>query len=228
MPGPEVDVIDRAPAQPAPSTMPIAASSSSACTTANVALPSGVTRNFFSKSVVASISEVDGVMGYHATTVTPANTAPMPHAALPSMMILPLVSFIRSMKYGSCLVNVAFAYSNPACTAPKFRSKTFCFLANCLRSTALHHRQVDPQQLRHRAHVHHVLDQLAQLGFGAYRLRDLVERHRVEDHVVAVLLQVQAFFVDGRAAGWQRTACLRAPSPGFSATSTSISRLRAT
>ena len=109
MPGPEVDVIDRAPAQPAPSTMPIAASSSSACTTANVALPSGVTRNFFSRSVVASTSEVDGVMGYHATTVTPANTAPMPHAALPSMMILPLVWFIGSMKYGSCLVKVAFA-----------------------------------------------------------------------------------------------------------------------
>ncbi len=37
MPGPLVEVMDRAPAQPAPMTMPIAASSSSACTTANVA-----------------------------------------------------------------------------------------------------------------------------------------------------------------------------------------------
>ena len=36
--------IDRAPAQPAPRTMPTAASSSSACTTANVALPSGPMR----------------------------------------------------------------------------------------------------------------------------------------------------------------------------------------
>ncbi len=38
-PGPEVAVMERAPAQPAPITMPIAASSSSACTTAKVALP---------------------------------------------------------------------------------------------------------------------------------------------------------------------------------------------
>ena len=98
MPGPEVEVMERAPAQPAPSTMPMAASSSSAWTTAKVALPSGVTRNFLSRSVVASITEVDGVMGYHATTVTPAKTAPMPQAALPSMMILPAVWSIRSMK----------------------------------------------------------------------------------------------------------------------------------
>ncbi len=45
MPGPDVVVIARAPAQPAPSTMPIAASSSSAWTTAKVGLPvSGSTR----------------------------------------------------------------------------------------------------------------------------------------------------------------------------------------
>ena len=36
MPGPEVEVIARAPAQPAPKTIPMAASSSSACTIANV------------------------------------------------------------------------------------------------------------------------------------------------------------------------------------------------
>ena len=109
MPGPEVEVMERAPAQPAPSTMPMAASSSSACTTAKVALPSGVTRNFLSRSAVASISEVEGVMGYQATTVTPAKTAPMPQAALPSMMILPAVWSIGSMKYGSCLVKWACA-----------------------------------------------------------------------------------------------------------------------
>jgi hypothetical protein len=39
MPGPEVEVIARAPAQPAPSTMPIAEISSSAWTTAYVAFP---------------------------------------------------------------------------------------------------------------------------------------------------------------------------------------------
>ena len=38
MPGPEVQVIERAPAHPAPIAMPMAASSSSACTTAKVEL----------------------------------------------------------------------------------------------------------------------------------------------------------------------------------------------
>ncbi len=47
IPGPEVAVIARAPAQEAPSTIPMAASSSSACTTANVALPSASTRYSF-------------------------------------------------------------------------------------------------------------------------------------------------------------------------------------
>jgi len=55
-------------------------------------IASGVTRSFLSRSVVASTTEVDGVIGYHATTVTPAKTAPMPQAALPSMMILPVVA----------------------------------------------------------------------------------------------------------------------------------------
>ena len=111
MPGPEVAVIERAPAQPAPSTMPMAASSSSACTTAKVALPSGVTRNFFSRSVVASTTEVEGegVIGYQVTTVTPPNIAPSAAAALPSMMILPAVRFIRAITNGSCLVKCSAA-----------------------------------------------------------------------------------------------------------------------
>ena len=39
MPGPEVVVMARAPAHPAPRTIPAAASSSSACTIANVGFP---------------------------------------------------------------------------------------------------------------------------------------------------------------------------------------------
>ena len=135
--------MERAPAQPAPSTMPIAASSSSACTTAKVALPSGVTRNFFSRSVVASISEVDGVMGYHATTVTPANTAPMPHAALPSMMILPLVWFIRSMKYGSCLVNVVLRVIEARLHRAEVEIEDLLLLGKLLAQPALHHAKID-------------------------------------------------------------------------------------
>ena len=56
-----------------------------------------------------STSDDDGVMGYQVTTVTPANMQPRAAAALPSMMILPAVLSMRSMKYGSCLVRFAAA-----------------------------------------------------------------------------------------------------------------------
>ena len=46
-PGPDVDVIARAPAQLAPTTMPSAAISSSACTIANVALPVSLSMRYF-------------------------------------------------------------------------------------------------------------------------------------------------------------------------------------
>ena len=87
----------RAPAQPAPITIPIAASSSSACTMAKVALPSGPMRYSFMYSIIVSTSEDDGVIGYHVTTVHPANMQPRAAAELPSMMILPAVLSMRSM-----------------------------------------------------------------------------------------------------------------------------------
>jgi hypothetical protein len=37
-------------------------------------------------------------MGYQVTTVTPANMQPSAQAALPSMMILPAVAFMRSTR----------------------------------------------------------------------------------------------------------------------------------
>src|SRR5476649_969774 len=90
MPGPAVAVIDRAPAQLAPMTMPSEAISSSACTIANVALPVVLsTRYFFMYAMSDSQSDEDGVIGYHATTVTPAIMQPMAAAALPSMRIFP-------------------------------------------------------------------------------------------------------------------------------------------
>ena len=46
-----------------------------------------------------SQSDDDGVIGYHVTTVTPANIAPMAAAALPSTMIFPSVACIRSMRH---------------------------------------------------------------------------------------------------------------------------------
>src|ERR1700692_4590401 len=91
MPGPAVAVIDRAPAQAAPITMPIAASSSSACTIANGALPSGPMLCSFIYSIIVSTSEDEGVIGYQVTTVQPANMQPRAAAEFPSTIILPFV-----------------------------------------------------------------------------------------------------------------------------------------
>src|ERR1700752_2856205 len=110
MPGPAVAVIDRAPAQLAPITIPSDAISSSAWTIANVALPVSLsTRYFFMYPISDSHNDEDGVIGYHATTVTPASMHPMAAAALPSISILPAVLFIGSIEYGSCLVRFASA-----------------------------------------------------------------------------------------------------------------------
>src|SRR5437867_11996153 len=110
IPGPAVAVIARAPAQLAPITMPSDAISSSACTIANVALPVSLsTRYFFMYVISDSHRDDEGVIGYQATTVTPAIMQPMAAAELPSMRILPVVSFIRSMVNGSCFVKFAAA-----------------------------------------------------------------------------------------------------------------------
>src|SRR5262245_49204574 len=104
MPGPAVAVMERAPAQLAPITMPSDAISSSAWTIANVALPVVLsTRYFFMYPMSDSQSDEDGVIGYHATTVTPAIMQPIAAAALPSIRILPDVRFIGSIENGSCL-----------------------------------------------------------------------------------------------------------------------------
>ena len=86
MPGPLVAVKARAPFQPAPTTMPIEASSSSACTMATRERPvSGSTRNFLHHAVKASATEELGVIGYQAQTLAPPYTAPSAAAELPSM-----------------------------------------------------------------------------------------------------------------------------------------------
>src|SRR5581483_2255164 len=107
MPGPDVAVIERAPAQLAPITMPSEAISSSICTTAKVAFPVALSTRYFLRYPISdSHKDDDGVIGYQATTVTPAIMQPMAAAALPSIRILPAVSFIFSMKYGSCFLKL--------------------------------------------------------------------------------------------------------------------------
>src|SRR5947207_9530267 len=109
IPGTAVAVIARAPAQLAPITIPSDAISSSACTIANVALPSLSIRYFFMYVINDSQSDEDGVIGYQATTVTPAIMQPIAAAVLPSIRILPAVSFIGSMTYGFGVVKLAVA-----------------------------------------------------------------------------------------------------------------------
>ncbi len=71
-PGPDVVVKARAPFQPAPTTMPIEASSSSPWTMAYFAfLVSGSWRSRLQWLVKASASDDDGVIGYQAQTVAP-------------------------------------------------------------------------------------------------------------------------------------------------------------
>src|SRR5436190_1428966 len=71
-PGPDVAVKARAPFQPAPTTMPIEAISSSACTIANLLLPVALsTRSLAQYFWNASASDELGVIGYHAQTVAP-------------------------------------------------------------------------------------------------------------------------------------------------------------
>ena len=73
MPGPEVAVKARAPFHMAPITMPMEASSSSAWMKVKFLRPlSGSTRTRSLNILKASISEVDGVIGYQAATVAPA------------------------------------------------------------------------------------------------------------------------------------------------------------
>ena len=72
MPGPEVQVNAREPFHAAPITMPIEASSSSACTIANLFFfVSLSTRSLRHQLPKASASEDEGVIGYHAATVAP-------------------------------------------------------------------------------------------------------------------------------------------------------------
>src|SRR5580765_5205605 len=100
MPGPLVAVKARAPFQPAPVTIPMEASSSSAWMIANLFLPVSLsTLNLRQYLEKASARDDEGVIGYHAHTVAPPYTAPKAAAALPSMkMRSPTVSALRMRK----------------------------------------------------------------------------------------------------------------------------------
>ena len=132
MPGPDVEVNARAPAQPAPSTMPMEAISSSAWMTATFFFfVTGSTRRSSQKSMKHSQSEDDGVIGYQAHTVAPPKTQPRAAAEFPSTMIFPAVAFMRSTRKGILAGKFFAAYSRPSFTALMFRSMAFCLPLSC-------------------------------------------------------------------------------------------------
>src|SRR5690348_16406508 len=111
-PGPDVAVKARAPFQLAPSTMPMAASSSSAWMNAKFFLPvAGSVRSLSANPLYASMTEVDGVIGYQAATVAPANTQPRPAAVLPSMRMWPAVLEVPSCDGDTCIGNGHWKFS---------------------------------------------------------------------------------------------------------------------
>ena len=151
-----------------------------------------------------SHSDEDGVIGYQATTVTPAIMQPMAAAALPSIRILPAVSFIGSIENGSCLVKVRVRVVPAGLERARVQRDRLGLLPELLAERLLHQRQVDAEQLRQDAVVDHVAHEAAQLGVGTDRRDQLVERHRVEHEVVAQRVQLQRLVVDDRRARLER------------------------
>ncbi len=126
MPGPLVEVIARAPAQPAPTIVPMAAISSSACMTATVSLPVSGSRRSFLCSSSASTRLVEGVIGYHETTVTPPNSEPSAPASLPVMRICPAVLSSGAKRNGSRLVRFSADHRYARSTTCQFIWTAFC------------------------------------------------------------------------------------------------------
>ncbi len=90
--------------------MPMEASSSSAWMKAKLRLPVSLSTRIRSLNILkASMSEVDGVIGYQAATVAPANTQPRAAAVLPSIMMWPVVLSSLATCSGSGQVKFARA-----------------------------------------------------------------------------------------------------------------------
>src|SRR5688572_15909407 len=128
MPGPEVAVAERAPAHPAPTAMPIAASSSSAWITAQVAsFFAGSPRKRRRYEETASPTDVEGVIGYQEKTDTPAKTAPSAAAAFPSRRTLPAFASTagRSTRSDDGGGRLSSAHFQARSRAPRFSATAF-------------------------------------------------------------------------------------------------------
>ena len=92
-------------------------------------------------------SDDDGVIGYQATTVTPANMQPIAAAALPSTRIWPAVLFIRATRYGSRFVQMLGGVLLARLERAHVERHRLRLLAELLGERLLHLAQLDRQQL---------------------------------------------------------------------------------
>ena len=162
MPGPAVDVNERAPAHPAPITMPAAASSSSAWISAYLrSLRLGSTRKRSQYSLNASISDVDGVIGYHAPTVAPAYTAPSARGgvAVEENAVLRRVHPLEMEGQGTVVVRLRVVVAEP--DRAEVRVEQRALLRELLAQHLADDVHVDLEQRGQRADVDDVAQQRA-------------------------------------------------------------------
>ena len=144
-------------------------------------------------------------MGYQVTTVTPANIAAQSRGGVALDDDFAVGARACVSRTEGILLGQAMRPRSRSPPAPRpVQIGGLLLLGELAAHRRFDRRQIHIQQLRHNADIDHVLDQLAQLGLGADGGGDLVEGNRIADHIVAILLQVRRFFVDGNTAGGQR------------------------
>ena len=158
-----------------------------------------------------SHSDDDGVIGYQATTVTPAMRQPIAAAALPSIRILPAVSFIRSTRRCSCGGEIRLREVEAGLERRHVKRQGLLLLPELAVERLLHLRHLDPEQVREHAVVDHVAHETPQPRVGTHGRHDLVERHRVKGQVGPERLRASS--ARRRRALRRTRASARPPSP---------------
>ena len=216
MPGPDVDVIARAPAQPAPTTMPMRGDlvlglddreRRLAGLLVHAVLPHVADERLGQRRRRRDrIPGDDRDAGEHAAHA-PRRRCLRPGSGRP-------VLFIRSTRYGSRFGRCSAAYfvARLERAHVELPSPSASCRAACASAFSISPRSID-EQLREHAVVDHVLDEAAQLRVRADLGDDLVERHRIEIEVVAQRVELQRLVVDARRGRARATARRPSPSP---------------
>ncbi len=150
------------------------------------------------------------MIGYHATTVTPANMHPKRGSgvAVNDDLARSLVHALDEV--GIALGQVGGGVVKSGLHGCQIQIGSFHFLGKLLADGLFHFGHVDVEQLGHHADINHVLDQLAQLGLGTNRRHQLVVGDGVKNQVVAQSVQLQRLVIQhGRARGQRHHVFLR-------------------